>query len=159
MDSNSDKNLEELLQEKQKALRDRYSEEYLRKIKLDTVLKMGNFIADLEPDEKIEKHKKNIIDYLNVFVDANQKYNETAIRLYRNKSLSSTIYYLNDYDFYTKGTLGFVGILMGLVIDLILLLIGVAKFYYYIPIFTIVFFVRKLKKHYRLKKEDKILDI
>lgn len=155
-----DKNFEELLQEKQQALRARYSYEYIQKIKLDAVLKMSYFIADLEPDEEIEKHKKNIIDYLNLFVEANQKYSETEIILYRHEYLSLTIHYLNtQYGFHSKNVYIYSNILFGTIIDVVLILVGVAYYYYYIPIITLIFLIHGIIKQRKLKNEGKILDI
>ena len=149
----------DIVHKKAEILKQKYSEEFLNKIKLSTVLKMSHFISDLESNPNVENHKENILNYLNEFIYTSKKYSEREILLFRKEHLSPVVYFLNDYDFYTKGTLGFVGILMGLTIDVILFFIGIAKYYSYVPIFTLIFFIQKVRKYYRLKKEGKILDL
>lgn len=153
------KNFKTVIQEKANFLYQKYPKEYLNKIKLDIVLTMGNFIGDLETNSEIEHHKKNILDYLDKFVNASERFDKTEILFMRKQYLEPTVNFLNKYEFYPKGYFVFVEALVGVGIDVVLFVTGLAKFYNYVPIFSIIYFVQKVRRYNRMKKEGKILNI
>ncbi len=158
--SKLDTDFELLLSEFQGIIKSNYSANYLKKIKLVEVMKMGQFIKDLEPKFRIREYKTLIISYLEIISSSKDEIDEKEIWKLIKEKLIPVINYLNtNHDFYARGSLIFTGLIIGILIDGILTIVGIAKYYYYIPFFTLFYATAKIRKYYHLKKQGKILNL
>lgn len=92
-------------------------------------------------------------------IDSNE-FNETNVLLSRVGTLTSVLHYLNyKYGFSVGNTSIHSLALTGFIIDVIFSAIGLAKFYYFIPIMTLIYLYKGMKKQKRLEAEGKILNL
>lgn len=130
---------------------------YSKVINFDNLLHIGEFIDNLKPKSKYRNYKYQIINFLNV-LNGNQNLNRKEIVAYVQEYLADIFVYLQSEHFFVDKFGWFWGAVFSLVLDLILILSGVARYYYYIPIFTILSLTKNLLKLKKAKKEGRFID-
>jgi hypothetical protein len=153
-----DNHFEAILHKKEQALKNKFTDEYLKEINMSQLIYIGQYLNVIKPKSKTRNYKEYLINYLNEFIYSNKKLNPLDIDYAKKEHLEPLLNYLSKYhDFSTNCLILYVYAALGAVIDFFLIIIGLAKHYYYIPVFTILFFLFALKKQRKLKKEGKIL--
>jgi hypothetical protein len=153
-----DDNFKDLIVKKTKRIKDMYSFDYQNKIKIDKLHDVGLYFVDLKPKSKKREYKKSILNYFDELIAANKELSDKDIGHLNDRYLSSVFSHLNDkYDFLLKGTWIYIGI-YGFIIDIVAYLIGIGKYYYYIPIFAISILIVRFIKERRAKKNGKLID-
>ena len=153
-----DNNFDNILDKKKKALEDKYSSDYLETINLMQLMFIGNYLNGLKPKSKIREYKQYLWDYFNQFIYSNKELDSIEIVNAKKEYLEPILSYLNKcHDFYTNNLLIYIRTTFGVILDLILIIIGIAKFYYYVPLFTLVFLLFSVIKQRKLKQQGKIL--
>ncbi len=130
---------------------------YSKVINFNNLLYIGEFIDNLRPKSKYRNFKYNIINFLNV-LNENQNLNRKEIVIYVQKYLADIFVFLQSEHSFVDKFGWFWGAVFSLVVDLILILSGIAKYYYYIPIFTILSLTKNLLKLKKAKKEGRFID-
>jgi hypothetical protein len=153
-----DNNFRELLENKVKRLRELYTPEYEKRIRLDELKRIGIFFDDLKPKSQQREYKRLILDYLDELKNTEKELTKKEIWDLINKYLSPVFNYLNDkHDFLLKGTWFYIGI-YGFILDVILYFVGIGKHYYYLPVFAIIFLLSRYIKERKAKKKGKFID-
>ncbi len=153
-----DKNFITLLEIKGQFLKERYSGHIIRSIYLDNAMKMGYALFDLKPKSKMRENKKKLFKYLDIYVFAEKDkiFTDKEMAMNAGEHLHKLATSMSDYGFRTKSYWFFLS-LFGLALDGILTLVGIAKFYYYVPIFFIIVSYRLYKRERKAEKEGKLL--
>lgn len=113
----------------------------------------------IKPKSKTRDHKENVLSFLTLLIN-NLEMDEIEYKALKRKKLDLTIYFLyNHYGIHERNYFVHIMGITGLVIDIVLSLSGIAKYYYYVPIFMLIMLFLGIRKHRRLKKEGKILDL
>jgi len=159
MDKNQlDNNFEYILDKKKKALENKYSSDYLETINLMQLMFIGNYINGLKPKSKIREYKQYLLNYFSQFIYSNKELNSIEIVNAKKEYLEPLLSYLNKYhNFYTNNLLIYIRVTFGVILDLVIIIIGIAKFYYYIPFFTLTILLFSVIKQRKLKQQGKIL--
>ena len=130
---------------------------YSKVINFDNLLYIGEYIDNLKPKSKYRNYKYQIINFLNV-LNENQNLNRKEIVAYVQEYLVDTFSFLQRKHSFVDKFSWFWRSAFSLVFDLILILSGVAKYYYYIPVFSILSLTKNLFKLKRAKKEGRFID-
>ena len=155
-----DVNFKDILKKKEEVISKKYHMEYLEKINFQEVSRIGEYIAELKPPSKHRKYKEAILNYINNFIHDSELYNETEIVKMKYEYLEETLVFLEGrHNFHRKKLFIYVKITYGIIIDLFLIFIGIAKYYYYFPLFTFLCLICSISKQRRLQKEGKILNL
>jgi hypothetical protein len=153
-----DHHFDEILKKKEQALKDKFPQKYLNTINISQLIFIGEYLNEIKPKSKSRKYKEYLINYLNEFIYSNKELSRLEIQKVKDNHLESLISYLRDFhDFYTNFLIFYVYIILGGLVDLFLFIIGLAKYYYYIPLFALLFLFFAIRKYKKLKKEGKIL--
>lgn len=127
------------------------------KKQLETLLRVGAFIDGLKPRSKFRSYKKDMIEFLDHVKDHPDMDKDDYTQITQEK-LSGLFSFLQvKYSFMYRDDWFWRGA-FNLALDLFLFFIGLSKFYYYIPVFTIVSVVRNLNKIKKAEKAGKIID-
>jgi hypothetical protein len=125
---------------------------------IDNLITIGNFLNNLQNDkEKISRYKNQLIEFLdkiNTNPDISKKKLSTLVDHYLSDIFS---YLVSEYSFYIKGD-WFYSAQFFLIPDVVLMLVGLAKYYYYIPIFTILSVINNIRKARKAKKNGRYID-
>jgi len=125
--------------------------------KLDSLLRVSSYIDQLKPKSKYRSFKNDIIHFVD-YLRLHPNIDKHNYFLKANERLSDLIVFLQSkHSFMYKDDWLLAGF-YNLVFDIILFLVGLGKFYFYIPIFTIISIVRNVKRIKKAEKEGKILD-
>jgi len=156
-----DEDFEDAAKSKEKKVQEKYTEQQLKDLYFDNAQKINQALIS----EKLNRHAKEVnrrskrwmLEYLDLCIKENK-----SNLSYRDKMELKSLYVgkagsnLVHLDFKTITYVPFV-IAAALVVDVILSLAGLAKYYYYLPIITIFITYSQLKGLRRAKKEDKLL--
>ena len=153
-----DNDFEELVTEKIQSLKSRYSEDVLRKISVEEVLKVSQTLLETKPKSKMRIHKKQLLQYLD-YVNSHraEKLTQKEIDAVKQKYVFQSNYLLESNGYVHKD-LWIFSTFFGLIMDLILFFIGISKYYYFIPICAFISFVRSYRRELKAKKEGKLLN-
>ncbi|UBM61531.1 hypothetical protein LA303_08890 [Candidatus Sulfidibacterium hydrothermale] len=130
---------------------------YIRIINSGTLENIGRYIDNLRPKSKYRKYKHQILEFVDILENnRNLSKKEVAelIQTYLSEIfifLGSKHSFIDRYAWFSAGE-------FNLVLDAILIFVGIGKYYYYIPIFTITAVIRNILKQRKAKKEGKYLD-
>lgn len=127
-------------------------------INIDNLITIGKFLNNLQNDkEKISRYKNQLIEFLdkiNTNPDISKKKLSTLVDHYLSDIFS---YLVSEHSFIMKND-WFYRSQFILILDVILLIVGVAKYYYYIPIFTIISVFNSIRKTKKAKKNGRYID-
>ena len=126
-------------------------------INFDNLIYIGEFIDNLKPKSKFRDYKYQIINFLNILLD-NKNLSRKEIVVYVQEYLSGLFMYLHRKHSFVDKFGWFWTAVFTLVLDLILILTGVARYYYYIPVFTILSLSKNLYRQKKAKKEGRYID-
>ncbi len=130
---------------------------YRKVINVDTLLNMGKYIDNLKPRSKYREHKRRILKFIDIIENENSLTKREVVALVH-KYLSGIITFLqSEHSFSIKNDWFWSGV-FNLILDVILIVIGIAKYYYYIPIFTIIAVVRNVLKQKKAKEAGRYID-
>lgn len=153
-----DNDFEELVTDKIQLLKIRYSEDVLKKISVEEVLKVSRTLLGTKPKSKMRVHKKQLLKYLDYMSSHHvEKLTQKEIDAVKQKYVFQ-INYLLESNGYVHKDLWIFSTFFGLIIDIILFFAGISKYYYFIPICMLISFVRSYRKEYKAKKEGKLLN-
>ncbi|GET27683.1 hypothetical protein [Prolixibacter sp. NT017] len=133
-------------------------EMYLNFINIDTLVDAGNYINNLKPKSRYREYKKQILKFVEVLAQDDTLQKKDIVELNRIYLNSLIIVLKRDHGFKEKDDRFWAGA-FNLALDLILIITGVAKYYYYVPVFTITAVIRNSRSIQRAKKENKYLDL
>lgn len=143
-------------------LEKKLDETEIAQINPDELRRVARYIDQMKPLSKMKKHKVNLIEYLKRLqnLKEQEKFNKTNLTLAKQGSLENVLTFLNgSHKFYTGKLAIHSEAIIGLVVDIVLALTGIAEYYYYVPVFMLIMLFLGIRKHRRLKKEGKILDL
>lgn len=152
---------EKLLKEKISILKEVLPSNYKEIVDLDNIYNVGLFLIEDENNVKIRnnhKHKKQIL----LFFDELEKLKDNDLDArylitLKHECLSGVGSYLSDKHNYVFIDNWTVIVIIFLVIDVVFAAFGLAKYYYYIPIFTIIYLVSKIIINRKAKKTGKYI--
>jgi hypothetical protein len=127
------------------------------KKQLETLMRVGFYIDDLKPKSKYRSYKKDIIgfvDYVNYHPDMD---NDEYSRITQEKLSDIIIFLQSNHSFMFKNDWFWAGI-FNFAFDLLLFILGLGKYYYYVPVFTIISIIRNIKRIKKAEKSGKILE-
>ena len=153
-----DNEFEEILAIKTNRLKCECKGKHERDINVDCVLNIGMFINDFKPKSKYRDYKRQILEYLNVIEQSNTLSKKELEDLRRGYLSDIIIFLQSDHSFVEKNSWFWFGT-FALVLDVILMIFGIAKFYYYVPIFTAISITRNVIKEQKAKRENRLIDI
>ncbi len=146
----------EILEEKVDYLKQHGNPLYDKTYSFDNLIVIGTFINNLKPKSKYRNYKLHILTYTDI-ISGNSNYTKKDIvRLVGMHIEDIHIFLMSKYDFRDR-FLGLWFAIFILFIDLILILIGIGKFYYYIPVLTIFSLQNSICKYKKAKREGKII--
>ena len=122
-------------------------------------VKLVTILQEIKPKSKTREYKQNVLLFLTSLLN-NLDIDEIEYMSLKREKLDSTIYYLqSNHGIHEKNYFVHIMTIIGLVIDIVLALTGIAEYYYYVPVFMLIMLFLGIRKHRRLKKEGKILDL
>jgi len=145
-----------------KSLEKKLDQTEIAQINPNDLRRVARYIDQLKPLSKMKGHKADLIEYLKRLqnLKEQEKFNKTNITLAKQRSLENVLSFLNgSHNFYTGNFAIHSEAIIGLAVDIVLSLIGVAQYYFYVPIFMLIMLFLGIRKHHKLKKEGKILDL
>jgi hypothetical protein len=133
-------------------------EMYLKFLNIDTLVDAGSYINNLKPKSKYREYKKQILEFIDALTQDDTLEKKDIVELNRIYLNSLIIVLKSEHGFKEKDDWFWAGAL-NLALDLILIITGVAKYYYYVPVFTITAVIRNFRSIQRAKKENKYLNL
>lgn len=152
-----DNDFARLLENKIIAYKEACGNTYDRLVNTETLIRIGDFIDGLKPKSKYRDYKRQILEYLDTL---------SRTKTYERKEIVAiTKEYLSDIFIHLESKHSFVGRhdwfwrgVFSVFIDVLLIITGIAKFYYYLPIFTTFSIIRNISKLKKAKKEGRYID-
>lgn len=130
---------------------------YKEVINIDTLVNVGKYIDNLKPKSKYREYKYQILEFIDALEKEHGFSKKEVVALIR-KHLSGLVICLrSDHSFEEKHGWFWSGV-FNLSLDVLLILVGIAQYYYYIPIFTIITVFRNVLKLKKAKKEGRYID-
>lgn len=152
-----DANFKRLALEYLANLEGKYSAEELKKIHIEKLRVLIDTIEDFKPKSHIRTDKRGLLKYLYHFVEypINKHSYKELLQLQVKYIFPVTGSKLKKHGYASKG--GWLGGLMFVLpIDILLWIVGLGKYYYYIPIISIPFVVAQLRHELKAKRENKL---
>ena len=147
----------EILEEKVSKYKKSEPARYKEVFSIETLFGTSKYLDSLKPKSKYREYKYQILEFIDI-LDKDHNLSKKEIVSLQQKYLSAlAIYLCNDHSFVEKHGWFWRGV-FSLVLDVTLIIIGIAKYYYYIPIFTIIAVIRNASKLKKAKKEGKYID-
>jgi hypothetical protein len=126
-------------------------------INIDTLLNIGKYIDELKPKSKYRDYKYKILEFIDI-LENNHNLSKKEVVILVQGHLSDIFIFLESKHSFIGRHDWFWRSVFNLALDLLLILIGVAKYYFYLPIFTITAVIRNVIKLNRAKKEGRYID-
>ena len=155
---NIDNNYLNELQEKVNRYKNSAPEMYLNFINIDTLVDAGRYIDNLKPKSKYREYKKQILKFIDALEKDNTLEKKDIVELNRIYLNSLILDLKSEHGFKEKNDWFWAGA-FNLALDLVLIVTGVAKYYYYIPVFTTIAVIRNIRRIKKSKRENKYLDL
>lgn len=157
-----DENFEESIAKKEKQIKEKYNEKSLKDLYFDDTVKINMALSSEDTTNRYyrdlnKQNKRLMLQYLDQSIKedlSNLSYKEKIE--FKGAYISEVSSKLGHLGFRSKDFSPFF-IVAGLVLDILLILFGVAKYYYYVPIFFIWIAYKQLKSLRKAKKEGKLL--
>ncbi len=156
-----DEDFESAIFSKENKIKSKYSENELLELYFDNALKINSALCKFKPNRHqkkyIRNHKRTMLEYLDrcILEDlTNLSYRDKLeFKVKYVDEIASNISFLGfkikDYVPFFIGA--------ALVVDILLMIFGLSKYYYYIPLVTILVVYRQIKGMRKAKKEGKWL--
>ena len=145
-----------------KELKQKKGVEQKAEISFADLTKVAEYLDTAKPQSHMRPHKFSLLEYLSDLTILYENKNVTEIdylKLKRDK-LMSVIHFVNARNGFSLGnSIIHSYAFLGIIIDLFLTIIGIAKFYFYCPIFMVIFLIIGSIKHRKAKSENKVLDL
>ncbi|MDG5493239.1 hypothetical protein [Psychroserpens sp. SPM9] len=132
------------------------------KISFIDLTKVAEYLNTVKPQSHVRNHKFTILEYLTELKSLSENNNTTEIDFLTLKKdkLNSITHFVNIKNGYSiRNNLIHSYALIGIIIDILLSISGIAKHYFYIPIFMLIFLIIGSIKHKKAKSENKILEL
>ena len=154
-----DKNYSELFSSKCKFILNKYSQRELKIIHYNDMFLMGNFLTSLKPLSHARESKKNILKYLDIYIDYNKDLLED--RSFINENTKEYLFKINSdlvkYGFANKGTYNIVLVFLLLIELTVIFFIEVP--FYRIPILSVLLFLYIKISQAKKRKKGKLLKL
>ena len=147
-----------ILHEKVDRVKQYAPEMYLNFINIDTLINAGRYIDNLKPKSKYRDYKHHMLLFIENLEIDNDLQKKEIVELSRIHLNSIILFLVSEHGFKQKDDWFWSG-LFNLVLDIVLILTGIARYYYYVPIFTIIAVFRNIRQIKKAKKENKYLDL
>jgi hypothetical protein len=131
---------------------------YLTFIDIDTLFDAGKYINNLKPKSKYREYKKQILMFIDTLEKDSNLEKKDIVELNRIYLSSLITFLMSEHGFKQKHGWLWSGVFT-LVLDLILIFTGIAQYYYYLPILTVITVIRSIWKIKKAKTENKFLDL
>ncbi|OUS02646.1 hypothetical protein A9Q86_02950 [Flavobacteriales bacterium 33_180_T64] len=131
-------------------------------ISLTDLTKVAKYLNTAKPQSHMRNHKFALLEYLTELKSLSENKNATEIDFLNLKKdkLNSVMHFVNIKNgFSIRNNLIHSYALIGIIIDIILSISGIAKHYHYIPIFMMIFLIIGSIKHKKAKSKNKILEL
>ncbi len=146
----------EILEEKIDSL-DFNNESVAFVINTKSLIEIGKYIDNLKPKPKYRNYKNQILEFLEKLEDNHDLTKEDVVILVQTYLSDLFLFLKSEHSFMDRHG-WFWSSVFNLVLDIILIFIGITKYYYYIPIFTIIAVVKNILMRRKAKKEGKYID-
>ena len=124
---------------------------------IDTLLNVGKYIDELKPKSKYRDYKYKILEFIDI-LEKNHNLSKKEVIILARRHLSGLFIFLEIKHSFIGRHDWLWRSVFNLALDWILILIGVAKFYFYVPVLTISAVIRNVIKLKRAKKEGRYID-
>lgn len=126
-------------------------------VDVDTLMNIGRYINELKPKSKYRDYKYQILKFLEILErDDTLSKKQVVVIVQEHLSdlfilLKSKHSFIGRHDWFWRGV-------FNVALDVLLISIGIAKYYYYLPIFTAFAIIRNISKLKKAKKEGRYID-
>ena len=124
--------------------------------------KIAEYLDTAKPQSHMRNHKFTFLEYLTDLktLSVNKNATEIDFLTLKKDKLNSVTHFVNIKNgFSVRNNLIHSYALIGIFIDIILSISGLAKHYFYIPIFMLIFLIIGAIKQKKAKSENKILEL
>jgi hypothetical protein len=157
-----DEDFEDTVLYKEKQVKEKYNEKSLKDLYFDDAVKINKALVSEDTTNRYyrginRENKRLMLEYLDKCLKedlSNLPYKEKIE--FKGTYISEVTSKLGHLGFRSKDFSPFF-IVAGLALDLLLIVFGIAKYYYYIPIFFIWITYKQIKGLIKAKKEGKLL--
>jgi len=152
-----DNHFKELAQDYLSRLEAKYTPDDLKKIHIEKLWVLIDTVEDFKPKSQIRQGKRGVLIYLNHFIEhpINKHSYKELLQLQVKYIFPVTGSKLKKYGYAPKGGwLG--GLIFILPVDILLWVVGLGKYYFYIPIISIPFVIGQLRRELKAKRENKL---
>ena len=133
------------------------SHHYRKNQYIESLFNIGSYLNKIKKNRtKIKEYKLQIIKFTDILID-NPYLTEKEISDLVREYLYDIISFLKSEHSFVDRHVWFWSGIFNLVLDLILIIVGVAKYYFYVPIFTIIAVIRNILKLKKAKKEGRYI--
>ena len=152
-----ERNFADILEEKINKYKNSNTEHPRKNQYIESILNMGSYLNNVKKDRtKIQKYKRQIIEFTDILTN-NPYLTEKEVADLVKEYLYDIISFLeSEHSFVDRHSWFWSGV-FNLLLDIILIIVGVGKYYYYIPIFTIIAVIRNIRKIKKAKKEGRYI--
>jgi hypothetical protein len=124
---------------------------------IESLMNMGICIDRLKPKSRYRKYKYQILEFVDALNSQSNLEPKEVVKLV-DEYLNDIILFLELKHGFQKQNAWFYSGFINLFLDLILIVVGIAKYYYYIPLLTIISIIRNINKLNKAKKKGKYID-
>jgi hypothetical protein len=124
---------------------------------IESLMNMGICIDKLKPKSRYRKYKYQILEFVDALNNESNLEPREVVKLVDEYLNDIIIFLRRDHGFEVQNNWFYSGFI-NLFLDLILIVVGIAKYYYYIPLLTIISIVRNINKLNKAKKQGKYID-
>lgn len=124
---------------------------------IESLMNMGICIDKLKPKSRYRKYKYQILEFVDALNRQSNLEPKEVVELVDEYLNDIIIFLRRDHGFEVQNNWFYSGFI-NLFLDLILIVVGIAKYYYYIPLLTIISIIRNINKLNKAKKQGKYID-
>ncbi|WP_100616415.1 hypothetical protein [Confluentibacter citreus] len=131
-------------------------------INFNDLTKVAKYLNTAKPQSHMRNHKFSLLEYLTDLKSLSENKNATEIDflILKRDKLNSITHFVNIKNgFSVRNNIIHSYALIGILIDIVLSVSGIAKHYFYIPIFMLIFLIIGYIKQKKTKAENKILEL
>jgi hypothetical protein len=124
---------------------------------IESLMNMGVCIDKLKPKSRYRKYKNQILEFVDALNRESNLEPKEVVKLVDEHLNDIIIFLRRDHGFEVQNNWFYSGFI-NLFLDLILIVVGIAKYYYYIPLLTIISIIRNINKLNKAKNQGKYID-
>ena len=131
-------------------------------INFNDLTKVAEYLNTAKPQSHMRNHKFSLLEYLTDLksLSENKSATEIDFLILKRDKLNSITHFVNIKNgFSVRNNIIHSHALIGILIDIVLSVSGIAKHYFYIPIFMLIFLIIGYIKQKKTKAENKILEL